>query len=47
MKGLPLAYAKDMQEDKEAVFDVFDTLILVIKISRGTYREYENQKKHV
>ena len=34
MKGLPLAYAKDMQEDKEAVFDVFDTLILVIKISQ-------------
>ena len=31
MKGLPLAYAKDMQEDKESVFDVFDTLILVIK----------------
>ncbi len=25
MKGLPLAYNKDMQEDKEAVFDVFDT----------------------
>ena len=26
MKGLPLAYNKDMQEDKEAVFDAFDTL---------------------
>ena len=26
MKGLPLAYNKDMQEDKEAVFDVFDTV---------------------
>jgi len=34
MKGLPLAYAKDMQEDKESVFDVFDTLILVIKITQ-------------
>ena len=34
MKGLPLAYAKDMQEDKEPVFDVFDTLILVIKITQ-------------
>ncbi len=34
MKGLPLAYAKDMQEDKESVFDVFDTLILVIKITK-------------
>ena len=26
MKGLPLAYNKDMQEDKEAVFDAVDTL---------------------
>jgi len=26
MKGLPLAYNKDMQEDKEAVFDTIDTL---------------------
>lgn len=26
MKGLPLAYNKDMQEDKEAVFDIVDTL---------------------
>ena len=34
MKGLPLAYAKDMQEDKESVFDVFDTLIVVIKITQ-------------
>ena len=26
MKGLPLAYNKDMQEDKEAMFDAFDTV---------------------
>ncbi len=26
MKGIPLAYNKDMQEDKEAVFDAFDTV---------------------
>ena len=26
MKGLPLAYNKDMQEDKEAAFDAFDTV---------------------
>ncbi len=26
MKGLPLAYSKDMQEDKEPVFDAFDAL---------------------
>ncbi|NLI23017.1 MAG: argininosuccinate lyase [Clostridiales bacterium] len=27
MKGLPLAYNKDMQEDKEAFFDAYDTLV--------------------
>ena len=26
MKGLPLAYAKDMQEDKEQVFDALEAL---------------------
>jgi len=31
MKGLALAYNKDMQEDKEAVFDVVDTLKVCIK----------------
>ena len=31
MKGLPLAYNKDMQEDKEAVFDAVDTLSLCLR----------------
>ena len=31
MKGLPLAYNKDMQEDKEAIFDAFDTTSLCLK----------------
>ena len=31
MKGLPLAYNKDMQEDKEAIFDALDTVKLCIK----------------
>jgi len=30
MKGLPLAYNKDMQEDKEAIFDAFDTVFLCL-----------------
>ena len=30
MKGLPLAYNKDMQEDKECVFDAVDTVIICI-----------------
>ena len=32
LKGLPLAYNKDMQEDKEAVFDAFDTAELCLAV---------------
>ena len=35
MKGLPLAYSKDMQEDKEATFDALDTLALLIAATTG------------
>jgi len=35
MKGLPLAYSKDMQEDKEAVFDAAETLELVLAAMTG------------
>ncbi|MEZ5810373.1 MAG: argininosuccinate lyase [Rhizobiaceae bacterium] len=35
MKGLPLAYSKDMQEDKEAVFDAAETLELMIAAMTG------------
>ena len=33
MKGLPLAYNKDMQEDKQAVFDTADTLNACLKVA--------------
>ena len=32
LKGLPLAYNKDMQEDKEAVFDACDTVKMCLKV---------------
>ena len=32
MKGLPLAYNKDMQEDKEAIFDAIDTVELCLPV---------------
>jgi len=35
MKGLPLAYNKDMQEDKEALFDTHDTLVMVLSVMTG------------
>lgn len=33
LKGLPLAYNKDMQEDKEAVFDSFDTTSACLRVA--------------
>jgi argininosuccinate lyase len=35
MKGLPLAYSKDMQEDKEPVFDAADTLMVCLAAATG------------
>jgi argininosuccinate lyase len=35
MKGLPLTYSKDMQEDKEAVFDAAETLDLMLAAMTG------------
>jgi argininosuccinate lyase len=39
MKGLPLAYSKDMQEDKEQVFDAADTLMLCLAAMEGMVRD--------
>lgn len=40
MKGLPLAYSKDMQEDKPPVFDAFDALDLSLSVMRGMVRDF-------
>lgn len=49
MKGLPLAYAKDMQEDKEPVFDSVENIILCIQattdIVKGMVPNKENMLK--
>jgi argininosuccinate lyase len=49
MKGLPLAYNKDMQEDKEAVFDAVDTVVQCLKVFAPMLRTLktipENMKK--
>ena len=39
MKGLPLAYSKDMQEDKEGAFDSLDNLALCIAAIAGMVRD--------
>jgi argininosuccinate lyase len=41
LKGLPLAYNKDMQEDKEAVFDAFDTTRVCLEVSALVLRNVE------
>jgi argininosuccinate lyase len=41
MKGLPLAYSKDMQEDKEQVFDAADTLELALAAMAGMVADLE------
>ena len=41
MKGLPLAYAKDTQEDKEPLFDAADTLEIVLAATTGMVEDLE------
>jgi argininosuccinate lyase len=44
MKGLPLAYSKDMQEDKEPVFDAADSLGLCVAAMTGMIRDLNVDK---
>ncbi len=41
MKGLPLTYSKDMQEDKEVTFDALDSLALAIAAMTGMVNDME------
>jgi argininosuccinate lyase len=43
MKGLPLAYSKDMQEDKEVAFDALDSLALAVAATAGMVADLEPQ----
>lgn len=36
LKGLPSTYNKDLQEDKEAMFDAYDTLVGILQVATGT-----------
>jgi argininosuccinate lyase len=47
MKGLPLAYAKDLQEDKEATFDALETLSLLIAAMTGMVKDIEPDEKRM
>ena len=39
MKGIPLTYNKDMQEDKEIYFEAFDTTLACVQILTGVVEE--------
>jgi argininosuccinate lyase/amino-acid N-acetyltransferase len=45
LKGLPLAYNKDMQEDKEAVFDAFDTVSTSLRVTATVLRNITINKE--
>jgi argininosuccinate lyase len=45
LKGLPLTYSKDMQEDKELTFDALDNFALAIAAMAGLVRDMEPQAK--
>jgi argininosuccinate lyase len=47
MKGLPLAYAKDMQEDKEGVFDALQTLSLCLAAMTGMVNDMTPDAKRM
>lgn len=47
MKGLPLAYNKDMQEDKEPVFDTAENLMVCIQAMTGMVKDFSIDAKRM
>ena len=47
MKGLPLAYSKDMQEDKEMAFDAFDNYSLMVAAMTGMIADLKPNKERM
>ncbi len=47
MKGLPLAYNKDTQEDKEGVFDAIETALISLEILKETIATMEVKKENM
>ena len=45
LKGLPLAYSKDLQEDKEGIFDSYDTLHLSLQACTGMISDLKVNKE--
>ncbi|KEJ89723.1 argininosuccinate lyase [Sulfitobacter donghicola] len=47
MKGLPLTYSKDMQEDKEQTFDAADNLMLALAAMEGMVRDMTGNREQL
>ena len=47
MKSLPLAYNKDLQEDKEGMFDTVETITVAIDILAGMLKTMTVNKEHM
>ncbi len=47
LKGLPLAYSKDMQEDKEPTFDAIENIILCIRATAGMVDDMKVHKENM
>ena len=47
LKGLPLAYNKDMQEDKESVFDAIDTIKMCLEVFVGMVSSMKANKENM
>ena len=47
IKSLPLAYSKDMQEDKEPAFDSFENVIICLKITTGMIADLTANKERM
>jgi argininosuccinate lyase len=47
IKGLPLSYNRDMQLDKEPLFDSFDTVIAELKVMNGLIKTLKFNKKKI
>ena len=46
LKGLPLSYFKDLQDDKEIVFKTFDTLVDCLRIMDEILNNFYPNKKN-
>jgi argininosuccinate lyase len=47
LHGLPLTYNKDLQEDKEPLFDAIDTVELSLRVARGMLAEIEFDRERM